>query len=139
MLIKAIANNCPNIKTLCTLIEPKDFTYIKLLLLNCRYLESIVLDNLDFHVSENGNIGDELLDILTRFSPNSLTEIRISSSWKYSTEAFEQFFESCRERNLCHFGTIFYHKNYITEDHEAVFNKYAREGIIEELDNIKFY
>ena len=44
--------------------------------------------------------GDELLDILTKFSPNSLTTINISRSWEYSTNALENFYKSCRERNI---------------------------------------
>jgi hypothetical protein len=35
MLIKVIVNNCPKIKTLSIILEPKDFIYLKLLLLNC--------------------------------------------------------------------------------------------------------
>ena len=40
MLIKAIANNCPKIKMLSTFIEQKDFIYLKLFLLNCRFFRS---------------------------------------------------------------------------------------------------
>src|SRR5579871_1350533 len=82
MLIDAIANNCSNIRKLSVFLEPKVFVHIKLLLLNCRCLEYICLGS----PANNGNdyIGDELLDILTKYSPNSLTEIHISSGWKYS-------------------------------------------------------
>ena len=40
MLIKAIANNCPKIKKLYTILVPEDFIHVKLLLLNCRFLEA---------------------------------------------------------------------------------------------------
>ena|SRR2546429_7978912 len=100
MLIKAIANNCPKIRKLSTYIEPKDFIHVKLLLLNCRHLESIT-----FNSSKNDNNGDELLDILTKFTPESLTYLVISSKCEYSTVFLERFQEICRKRS-CIFGII---------------------------------
>ena len=41
-------------------------------------------------------IGDELLNILTKFY--SLIDIEIDGNCKYSNDTLEQFFESCRER-----------------------------------------
>ncbi|RIA99427.1 hypothetical protein C1645_730880 [Glomus cerebriforme] len=131
MLIKAISNNCPNIKQLSTYIEPKDFIHIKSLLLNCRSLRKIRLDNLNSFVNENDNIGDELLDILTKFSPKSLNDVTISEVWKYSIDAFEQFFESCRERTTINFGIIHDDKYFITEDHKSIVRKYMNKGVIE--------
>ena len=129
MLIKAITNHCPNIKELTTYLEPKDFIHVKLLLLNCRYLEYIFFDSLIFHVNGNDNVGDKLLDIIAKFSPNSLTKIYISGSWEYSIYALEQFFESCRERTLLEFRfTAFYDE--LTKDYEAVVEKYVKEGVI---------
>jgi hypothetical protein len=101
-----------------------------LLLLNCRCLELIWFGGLVFHANGNDDIGDELLDILTKFSPNSLTKIYISSSWKYSIDALEQFFESCRERTLYRFGFTYSNNNCTTNDHKAVVAKYIREEVI---------
>jgi hypothetical protein len=67
MLIKAIANNCPKIEELTTYLGPKDLIYVKSLLLNCRNLIRLCLDSLN----ENDNIGNELLNILIKFSPKS--------------------------------------------------------------------
>ncbi|CAG8641498.1 12600_t:CDS:1 [Rhizophagus irregularis] len=62
ILIKAISDNCPKINDLRTYIEPKDFIHIKSLLLNCRSLNAISLNSLEFFINENdNNIGDELL------------------------------------------------------------------------------
>ncbi|RIA92872.1 hypothetical protein C1645_820063 [Glomus cerebriforme] len=115
MLIKAIASNCPNIEQLSTYIEPKDFIYVQSLLLNCRnlmYLGLNSLNSLDF-LDENDYIGDELLDILTKFSPKSLTDVIISKDWKYSVDAFGRFFKSCTKNNLFNFGIN--NNDYITE------------------------
>ena len=132
MLIKAIANNCPKIKILYTYLEPEDFIHIKLLLLNCRSLEFIWFDSLDSHVNGNDYIGDELLDILAKFSPNCLTEIYISFNQKYSIDALERFFESCRERTLYEFGFIYgdTYKHNITKDLKAVVDKYVKERVV---------
>ncbi|RIA87063.1 hypothetical protein C1645_778141 [Glomus cerebriforme] len=134
MLIKAIANNCPKIKGLSTHLELRDFINVKLLLLNCRYLGCIKFDSLEDSfvnfVNENDNTGDELLDILTKFSPNSLTDISISGCWKYSIEAFERFFDSCREKTLFYFEIIPSNINYITQDHIVIIRKFIEEGVI---------
>ena len=83
---------------------------------------------MDFFANENENIGDELLDILTKFSPNSLIAITINGNCKYSNGALEKFFESCRERVELYFY-IFYN-DYITERHRIIVRKYISEGVI---------
>ncbi|RIA91066.1 hypothetical protein C1645_768448 [Glomus cerebriforme] len=134
MLIKAIAENCPKIKFLYTYIEPNDFIHVRSLLINCRNLEEVIFDSLNIFI--NNNIGDELLDNFTKFSPSSLIDITISGDWKYSIDALELFFESCRERTLFNFDIIHNSKNYITECHKAVVRKYVNEGVIK-LSNCK--
>ena len=62
MLIKAIANHCPNIERLSTHIEPKDFIHLKSLLLNCRNLVYLEFKSLNNVVDENNYVGDELLE-----------------------------------------------------------------------------
>jgi hypothetical protein len=94
MLLKAISNHCPKIKYLITHVGPKDLIYLKSLLMNCRNLESLYLNSLD----EN-DIGDKLLDLITKFSPKSL--------WEYSIDAFEKFFESYRKRKLLCFNITY--------------------------------
>ncbi|CAB5303670.1 hypothetical protein RhiirA1_540293 [Rhizophagus irregularis] len=130
LLIKAIANNCPKINRLYTHLEPKDFIHVKSLLLNCRNLSRIEFDSLNILVNENYNFGDELLNILTEFSPKSLIYISLSGDWKFSTDSFELFFESCRIRNinLLYFGIT--HESYITRDHMLIIRRYINEGII---------
>ncbi|RIA83435.1 hypothetical protein C1645_880493 [Glomus cerebriforme] len=133
MLIKAIANKCPKIKYLHIYIEPKDSIHIKSLLLNCRQLKVLNFYGFDFINENNDNedVGDELLDILAKFSAISLRKIALSGSWKYSIDIFERFFESCRNRTLSYFA-IFPNdvRNYITDDHKAIVRKYIKEGVI---------
>ena len=106
---------------------------MKQLLLNCKQLKRTEFRSLDYFADENDNNGDELLNILTQYSPNSLTAIIISKGWKYSIDAFEQFFESCRKRTLNFFGIYRYDdcsRSYVTEDHKAIVEKYVKEGVI---------
>ncbi|CAB4418613.1 unnamed protein product [Rhizophagus irregularis] len=139
ILIKAIADNCPKISDLDTHIEPKDFIHVKTLLLNCRFLRTIRLKSLEFFINENdNNIGDELLNIFILFSPKSLNEISISRFWKYSIDAFSQFFESFREQPLLYFNII-YNKlsnSNITDDHKIIIRKYIDEGVVKYSDTI---
>jgi hypothetical protein len=127
MLLEAISNHCPKIEYLSTHLGSKDLIYLKSLLTNCRNLISLSLNSLN----ENDDIGDKLLDTLTKFSPESLIDITISASWKYSIDAFEKFFESYRGRKLHHFDI---HDDddgdYITTEHVNVIKRYFDEGII---------
>src|SRR5581483_1886714 len=100
VLINAIANNCPKVKYLFIPLEPKDFIYVKDLLLNCKYLRYILFENENDNDDVNYNIGDELLNILTKFSPKSLIILRLKGNWKYSIDIFKEFFESCREKTI---------------------------------------
>ena len=104
--------------------------HIKPLLLNCINLEYIWFNSLKVSANGNDNIGDELLNILTEFSPNSLTNIGISRGWRYSIDVFEQFLKSCRERTLHFFQLMHHDKNYITKDHKIIVRKYIKEGVI---------
>ncbi|GBB99218.1 hypothetical protein RclHR1_03450013 [Rhizophagus clarus] len=127
MLIKAIADNCPKIKYLTTCLGPKDLIYVKPLLLNCNDLIFLKFRSLN----RNYDIGDELLDILTKFSPKSLTMITLSEDWKYSVDAFESFFESYRgQEESLYFNLLGIHLDYITMEHIKIIRKYFDEGII---------
>ncbi|RIA88920.1 hypothetical protein C1645_806539 [Glomus cerebriforme] len=131
MLIKAIANNCPNIKYLYTYLIPQDFIHVKSLLLNCCFLEKLAFDSINFFANKNDNIGDELLDILTKFSPKSLKDIAITEKWKFSTISLENFF---KKRLLYSFDIIFdscnHDQHYFTANHEYMVMKYILEGVI---------
>ncbi|GBB99214.1 hypothetical protein RclHR1_03450009 [Rhizophagus clarus] len=137
MLIKSIANNCPKIKFLTTHLGSNDLFYLKSLLLNCRNLTYLNLRSLN---ENNNNIGDELLDILTKFSPMSLIMVTISGDWKYSVNAFQRFFGSYRGRKLFCFDIIGYNfKERITSEHVEIVKKYFDEGIIRGSNLLSLY
>ncbi|PKY33745.1 hypothetical protein RhiirB3_452901 [Rhizophagus irregularis] len=126
MLINAISNFCSKIEYLTTYLGPKDLIYVKALLMNCKNLLSLHLNSLN----ETSDIGDELLDNLTKFSPKSLTYVTISGDWKYSIDAFKKFFESYRERKLLCFNIDNYIGEHFTTEHTDVVKKYFNEEII---------
>ncbi|RIA91600.1 hypothetical protein C1645_875321 [Glomus cerebriforme] len=125
MLIKSISNNCPKIKLLYTYISQNDFFHVKSLLLNCRYLEEIRLGSI--YSSYTEFIGDELLDILTKFSSKSLTKVTIGK-WRCSIDALKRFFESYRGRTLSYFEIPYHYQSFIS--------KYINEGVI--VETFKF-
>jgi hypothetical protein len=127
MLLKAISNHCPKIEHLHTYLGPKDLIYLESLLKNCRNLMSINLNALN----EINDIGDKLLGILIKFSPKSLSDITVSGDWLYSIDAFEQFFESYRERKLYLFNINDVIGSYITIEHSKIVKKFFDEGVIE--------
>jgi hypothetical protein len=126
MLLKAISNHCIKINRLNICLGPKDLIYLESLIKNCRNLNSLNLNSLN----ENNDIGDKLLNILTKFSPKSLNNITISGYWKYSIDAFEKIFEGYRGRKLLFFNVCGI-GNCITTEHLNVVKKYFDEGIIE--------
>ncbi|CAB4439302.1 unnamed protein product [Rhizophagus irregularis] len=87
MLLKAISNHCPKIEQLTTHLGPNDLIYVRSLLMNCKILVRLTLDSLN-SCNENNGIGDELLDILTKFSLKTLTYITINGNLVYSIDAF---------------------------------------------------
>lgn len=96
--------------------------------MNCRNLIKLYLSSLR---SNDDAIGNELLDILIKFSPKSLTNITLSGNWWYSIDAFENFFESYRERKSLYFGIDEkIGKSTITSQHINLVKKYYKEGII---------
>ncbi|GBB85339.1 hypothetical protein RclHR1_01190015 [Rhizophagus clarus] len=127
MLLKAIANNCPKLKYLTTYIGSKDLIYVKSLLINCKFLKSLQLND---SVIEKDNVGDKLLDMLSKYSPKYLNIIKISGYWNYSVTALEKFFESFRERKLICFDIKNGFSETITIEQIKVIRKYFDKGVI---------
>ncbi|CAB5375890.1 unnamed protein product [Rhizophagus irregularis] len=126
MLIKVIANNCPKIEKLSTYFEFEDLIYAKLLLLNCSNLTFLTFKSLN----KNYNIGDELMEILIKFSPKSLTKITLKGKWKYSIDVFDRFLESCVRRNYI-VDAIDKVRNLITIGYAEFFREYKDEEVVE--------
>ncbi|CAB5350013.1 uncharacterized protein OCT59_000412 [Rhizophagus irregularis] len=138
ILVQAISNRCPNIQFLSTYIGINDLIYVETLLKNCKGLVRLYLDNAD----EINDIGDKLLGILAKFSPESLTNIGISGNWKYTIDAFTNFLESYRGRKLTSFDINGYYGEpmvAITTEHINVIRKYYNEEIVESSNILDSY
>jgi hypothetical protein len=87
----------------------------------------VFLCSLNYSVSGDDNVGDELLKVLTKFSPKSLTFIAISGDWKYSIVGLDRFFKSFRRRTLHYFVIV---GRFYTDDYKVIARKYIKEGVI---------
>ncbi|RGB37211.1 hypothetical protein C1646_757162 [Rhizophagus diaphanus] len=128
IFINSIANNCPKVRDLSIGITSKEFSFIKSILLNCRNLVCVEFDSICY---ENDIIGDEILNYLIDYSPNSLNKLILSGNWKYSIDIFKKFLESCRNHKLILFGITY--EIFITDDHVEIARKYVNEGVIDEF------
>jgi hypothetical protein len=129
-LIKTISRKCPKIEKLSTHLDLVDLSYLKELLINCNYLKYLRLDCLR---PKTENVGDEILDIIVKYSSFTLKEIHLSDTWVISVCGFERFFESWKGRNPVDFEIIYHNYNnysYITANHKNIIRKYINEGVI---------
>ncbi|GES78731.1 hypothetical protein GLOIN_2v1545329 [Rhizophagus clarus] len=129
-LIKTISRKCPKIEKLTTHLDHIGLKYLKELLINCNYLKYLRLDCLH---PKPENMGDEILDIIIRYSPFTLKEIHLSDTWMFSVDGFKRFFESWKGRNLIDFEIIYHNYNnysYITTNHKNIIRNYINEKVI---------
>ena len=73
---------------------------------------------------------DELLEILTDFSPKTFYEFSFSEDCYLSVNGLQSFFENWRSRIPIEFNTRFDRSMFYTEEHIAVLKKYLDEGVI---------
>ncbi|CAB5197559.1 unnamed protein product [Rhizophagus irregularis] len=92
--------------------------------------QKLRLDNINRPRYDEENTGDELLNILSEFSPDSLINITLSEDWKFSIDTLTRFLESYRVRTLNEFDIIQRNISNITLSHCDIINKYIKEGVI---------
>ncbi|PKC75717.1 hypothetical protein RhiirA1_448506 [Rhizophagus irregularis] len=130
LLIKTISRKCPKIEKLTTHLDLVGLKYLKELLINCNYLEYLRLDCLHPKAEK---MGDEILDIIIKYSPFTLKEIHLSETWMFSVGGFERFFDSWKGRDPVDFEIIYNDYNnysYITANHKNIIRKYVNEKVI---------
>ncbi|RIA91542.1 hypothetical protein C1645_116470 [Glomus cerebriforme] len=124
-LIKAVAKNCPRIKRLMIDVDPKNLDGIKEIFLNCRQLEKI-----RFSSNNKVLICDELLEIIVKFSPAETFCEFFSINWNFSVNGLQSFFENWRGRIPLKFNYYYCEKDFWTEQHLMIVEKYRKEGVI---------
>ena len=80
--------------------------------------------------NSNGLCCDELLEILTEFSPKTLHEFQYSEEWNFSISGLQSFFENWRGRIPIEFNTRFDRSIFYTGNHVEVIQKYFDEEVI---------
>ena len=123
-LFKAIAKNCPRIEKLKANFELENLSGIREIFLNCSQLNRLFLSiNMDSDLN-----CDELLEILTNFSPKTFYEFSFSEDCNFSVNGLQNFFENWKGRIPIKFNTRFDRSYFFTEEHEMIVKKYLDEG-----------
>jgi hypothetical protein len=124
-LIRAIYQNCPNLKYLKLLIRNSNISEFEKLLINCKYLDGlyIIMDNTDC---------ERLIEILTRSSPTSLFKFKFYFSITPKSDTLKLFFYNWKGRHLMLLQTI--PKGYVREHNDAMIEKYKAKGVIKKYD-----
>jgi len=134
ILTRAIYQTCPNLRYLELIINNDDILEIENLLINCKYLDGIILHLYEISDRERG--WDKLFEILTKSSPKNLFKFKFihRNTVKYS--ALKKFFNNWKDRNpmLLHFIEMFH----LTVEHFNLIEKYKKEGVIKSFYYDKF-
>ncbi|CAI2163998.1 14802_t:CDS:1 [Funneliformis geosporum] len=138
--IKIIYHHCPNIKFINILIhENKNLFELEQLLLNCQYLEGIVIESPPIYRSQNERInGNELLEIITRSAPIGLHKIKVYKNLEISLNSLITFFENWKGRIPLYFHTIMSYSK-LNKDYLDIIEKYKNEGILKEYKDLNNY
>ncbi|GBC30733.1 uncharacterized protein OCT59_015881 [Rhizophagus irregularis] len=132
-LIRAIYQNCPNLKYLKLLIKDSNIWELEKLLINCKYLDGL------FIMTEDHIDWVELFKILTRSSPTSLFKFKFYFSVAPRPEFLKLFFDNWKSRHSMLLYTI-PEGEYVTVDIDYcdMIEKYKAEGVIKVYHNSIF-
>ncbi|GBC01439.1 hypothetical protein RclHR1_00420001 [Rhizophagus clarus] len=129
-LIKAISKCCPKIERLTIDAEPENLEGIKEIFINCTRLKMIDLST----NNEEERGCDELLEIITNYSPESLCEFSFFENWIFTVGGLEKFFENWRKRKPLIFNKHYSGLCFFTDEHKKIVKKYLDEGVIKEAN-----
>jgi hypothetical protein len=138
----AIAKFCLNLKSLYTIFKDDEVETLKLILINCQYLESIRVWCDGEYLNEK-----DFLEILTKYSSKNFNELRIYHVYDGPSEIFpeelEKFFINWKNRTPLK-SLSFIIKGYCVKSFEnkkenmEMIEKYKRLGIIKKFETEKF-
>jgi hypothetical protein len=126
-LIILISKYCLKIERLTINIEYEDLKYIKEIFLNCTQLKMIklLIKNKEKHDC------NELLEILTDYSPENLCEFSFFGNWIFTIEDLEKFFKNWGKRK-----PLIFNINCFTDEQKEVVKKYLDKGVIKKSNLI---
>ncbi|RIA94574.1 hypothetical protein C1645_817852 [Glomus cerebriforme] len=128
----AIAKFCLNLKSLYTKIARSDKTSLKVILTNCKQLESlkVVCDSV-YTIYPEGN---EVLNIVAKYSPKNLHELILHEicNSRLLPEELEYFFIIWKNRTPLTF--IIESRFKVKEENMEVIEKYKKLGVIKKFE-----
>ena len=102
---------------------------IKEIFLNCAQLKEIDL----LTYNEEELVCDELLEILSDYSPKTLYNFSFYKNWIFTVKGLGKYFESWRNKEPLVFMKYEDDINF-EEEHEVIIRKYYDEGVIKETN-----
>ena len=137
-LNSAIAKFCPDLRKLFTSFKKDELEMLKMILSNCQYLESIKFRCCGDYLNEK-----EIFDVVAKYSPKNLYELKLSYSEDIKSELLpeelESFFISWANRTPQKSLSLFsiYNESVGSLDkidgNKEIIEKYAELGIIKEF------
>ncbi len=107
----------------------KHISELENLLINCKYLDGLVINTGALYKSDFNH----LFEILTKSSPNSLYKFKFSYIWTLKLDILELFFNNWKNRHPILLQTTPRDKFY-TDIQQEISNKYKEKGIIKMYD-----
>ncbi|RIA89887.1 hypothetical protein C1645_182026 [Glomus cerebriforme] len=119
-VIRAIASNCPNLKYLDAPITRNDLSCFYDMLRSCKKLQNLTINVAK--VEEEYDV-DHFLPTMGTIIPESLYQLNIFASWKFTAESLREFLmNNCKNCFKC---LGFYRS--VTDEHLKVITEYANE------------
>ncbi|GBC05626.1 hypothetical protein RclHR1_06320004 [Rhizophagus clarus] len=132
-LLQAIAQNCPSLKYLMLILENRDFVEFEKLLINCQYLDGlIIILKKKYDLEFNCN---KLFEILTNSSPIGLFKFKFVFFQHFQLESLNLFFDKWKGRNPMLLHTVPMYSNMNLEKYFVLVEKYKAEGIVKQYEN----
>ncbi|RGB31511.1 hypothetical protein C1646_763989 [Rhizophagus diaphanus] len=134
-LIKAIYKNCPILKYLLLNINTLNILEMKLLLINCQYLNGLVIVCFE----RDQTTWDKIFELLINYAPKNLFKFKFVSDFECKLESLKNFFDNWKHRKSM---SLQIHEMHFTEDYFNLIEKYIKIGIVKnfryDLSNIFF-
>lgn len=130
----AIAKFCPNLRNLFTIFRKDELETLKMILNNCKYLESIEVWCGNDYLDEK-----KLFDIIAKYSPENFFELKIYyvifTKSEISKEVLEDFFISWSNRAQPKplSMIIFFHDSNTYNENMKIIEKYKLLGVIKKF------
>ncbi|GBC10709.1 hypothetical protein RclHR1_09840005 [Rhizophagus clarus] len=131
-LIQAIYRNCPNLKYLKLFFEIINISELKNLLINCQYLNGLVIIT---DILENKFDWDNLFDILAKLSPKSLYKFKFYFMRTLHLDSLKLFFDNWKGHPIfLQIIPMDNYKNIEIKEHFNLIENYKVKGIVEKYD-----